>query len=862
MSGSDSNRCDSEDLRLTGYRSCALRLRALRALPASLALLGLGTAIAAQAAPERAPAAGWNVPPPEIVALLDAPPTPGVDFSPDARWMLLVERPSMPSLAEVNRPWIGLAGRRIDPRLNAPKRDLYDNGLVLRELATERERRVALPAGARIAGLSWAPDSQRFAFTLAHEERVDLYVCTVADARVLPIARGLNTVALSYAWLPGSRELLVPLIPANRGAAPSEPEVPSAPAIQQTSGTATPVRTYQDLLQDPHDEALFEHYGGAQLAIASVDGGTPRALGPVALYAEIDPAPDGKHVLVGRIERPYSYQLPASSFATTYEVWSLAAGGPSPRTIAKLPLAEGIPIEGVRTGPRGIGWQQSAPATLTWFEALDGGDPRTAAPQRDRVLALAAPFTGEAREIARVQHRARSLRWLADSALALITEYDRDKRWTRSQLVRIDGAEVAPVVLDDRNVNDRYGDPGSFVAVLREDGSRVLRQDGPWLYRSGLGADKQGARPFLDRQNLATLATERLWRCEPGSYESLLAIATSSADAPPTVITRYESPSEPPNVRARELGSKSVRALTAFPDPQPALRGAHKELIQYARADGVQLSATVHLPPGHQPGTRLPLVVWAYPLEYSDADTAGQVSSSPHRFTRISGPSHLFMLLRGYAILDDATIPIVGDPLTMNDTFLEQMSSSAEAALAEAERRGFGDRTRAGVGGHSYGAFMTANLLAHTDLFRAGIARSGAYNRTLTPFGFQSERRTLWEAPDTYARLSPFFHADKIKEPLLLIHGEKDSNAGTFPMQSERLYQALQGHGAHARFVKLPAEDHGYRARESVLHCLAEMIEWFDAHVAGAPQAELAGSATPGLGTTIEASSTPGSGTR
>lgn len=848
--------CGSSEISRSTRRP--LRQRARRcssALCAPLALLGMALLGSAQAAAERAPATGWKVPPPEIVALLDAPPTPGVDFSPDARWMLLIERPAMPSLAEVNRPWIGLAGRRIDPQLNAPKRDLYDSGLVLRELETERERRVALPAGARIAGLSWAPDSQRFAFTLAHEERVDLYVCAVSDARVVPVARGLNTVAMSYAWLPGSRELLVPLVPAGRGEAPREPEVPSAPTIQETSGTATPVRTYQDLLQDPHDEALFEHYVRAQLALASVEGGTPRPLGPVALYAEADPAPGGRHLLVGRIERPYSYQLPASSFATTYEVWSLAAGAPAPRTIAKLPLAEGIPIEGVRTGPRGIGWQQSAPATLTWFEALDGGDPRTAAPQRDRVLALAAPFEGEARELVRVQHRARGLRWLADPALALVTEYDRDKRWTRTQLVRIDGAEVAPVVLDDRNVNDRYGDPGSFVAMQREDGSRVLRQDGPWLYRSGLGADKQGARPFLDRQNLATLATERLWRCEPGSYESLLAIASSSVDAPPTCITRYESPSEPPNVRARELATGRVRALTAFPDPQPALRGAHKELIQYARADGVQLSATVHLPPGHAAGTRLPLVVWAYPLEYSDADTAGQVSSSPHRFTRISGPSHLFLLLRGYAILDDATIPIVGDPLTMNDTFLEQMSSSAEAALAEAERRGFGDRTRAGVGGHSYGAFMTANLLAHTDLFRAGIARSGAYNRTLTPFGFQSERRTLWEAPDIYARLSPFFHADKIKEPLLLIHGEKDSNAGTFPMQSERLYQALQGHGAHARFVKLPAEDHGYRARESVLHCLAEMIEWFDAHVAGAPTAELAGSATPARGATLEAAS-------
>jgi dipeptidyl aminopeptidase/acylaminoacyl peptidase len=192
------------------------------------------------------------------------------------------------------------------------------------------------------------------------------------------------------------------------------------------------------------------------------------------------------------------------------------------------------------------------------------------------------------------------------------------------------------------------------------------------------------------------------------------------------------------------------------------------------------------------------------------------------------------MLTQGYAIFDGPTMPIVGKGETANDTYVEQLVTSAQAAVDKAVEMGIADRDRIGVGGHSYGAFMTANLLAHSEIFRAGVARSGAYNRTLTPFGFQNERRTFWEVPQVYSRMSPFFYADKINEPILLIHGEMDDNSGTFPIQSERLFMALKGHGATVRYVTLPYEAHGYLARESVLDTAAEMLNWLDKWVKGA----------------------------
>ena len=473
-------------------------------------------------------------------------------------------------------------------------------------------------------------------------------------------------------------------------------------------------------------------------------------------------------------------------------------------------------------------WAPLEAATLIWVEALDKGDIRNKVPHRDRILALAAPFTGQPAEVAKTQYRFGGSSW-TDSGTILLTENDRDTRTTRTWVLNSRWDE--PRKLWDRRQQDRYGDPGN--PVFRPGRPTVL-QVGDDIYLTGAGASADGDRPFLDRLNLRTFATERLFRSDAASYESIVGLLDETGGR---VLTRKEHRTLPPNLFIRDLRAKTEQAVTTFTDPHPQLTQAMADrlFVTYTRQDGVGLSGTIYLPVGYQKGQRVPMLVWAYPQEFVDADAAGQVVGSPNRYTSVTGASHLLVLMRGYAVFDGPTMPIVGPGETANDKYVEQLVASAEAAVGKAVELGIADRNRIAVGGHSYGAFMTANLLAYTDLFVAGIARSGAYNRSLTPFGFQAETRTFWEVPEVYAKMSPFWNANRIKEPLLLIHGEADDNTGTFPIQSERFYMALKGHGATARYVTLPHEAHGYLARESNMHVVAETLNWLDHYVKNAP---------------------------
>jgi dipeptidyl aminopeptidase/acylaminoacyl peptidase len=664
----------------------------------------------------------------------------------------------------------------------------------------------------------------------------------------------LNTAGgAGFQWMPDGRTLLCQLVPEGRGPAPQREAAPTGPVVQESSGLVAPVRTYQDLLADAHDERLFDYYLTSQAALVDAVTGERREIGAPAIFGDLDPSPSGEYILVSRVVRPYSYLVPAGLFPEVVEVWDTS--GRVVRELARVPLREDIPIEGVQKGPRGFRWRDTSPHTILWIEALDEGDPKKKAPHRDRLMVLEAPFDGEARERLRTEHRLRGVSWLSEGGLALVSEYDRDRRWSRTWLYEMDDEAAQPRLVWDRSVRDRYNDPGSPLRVRLPNGRSVVRVADGAIFLAGQGATPEGDRPFLDRMTLADLATERIWRCEGECLESVVDVLSADGSR---FITEHQSPTEPPNYWVRNLavqggvGSPARYALTEFEDPAPQLRQIKKELVKYERADGVKLSATMYLPPGYDPARdgRIPLLVWAYPLEYNDAATAGQVSGSPYRFTQIGGASHLFMTLLGYAVMDGATMPVIGDPETMNDTFIEQIVAGAQAAVDKAVEMGIADPQRVAVGGHSYGAFMTANLLAHSDLFRAGIARSGAYNRTLTPFGFQGERRTYWEAVETYTRLSPFTYADRIKEPLLLIHGQLDPNPGTFPMQSERMYHAVKGHGGTVRLVELPFEGHGYIARESVMHTLAEMGDWLDRHLKGSAGSgsEAAGGAEIGAG--------------
>jgi dipeptidyl aminopeptidase/acylaminoacyl peptidase len=779
---------------------------------------------------------GYRLPPQDVVDIIAAPPEPSVSFSPDGKWLLLIERDAMPGIQDLARRKLQLAGIRIDPAANSPFRVDFGRALTLRRRDDETLIKLPLPKDARLASVSWSHNSRAFVYTLATDRGSELWGATVErTATPRRLTDRLSTVLGGVDWLSDGKQLICRLTPEKRGSEPAAPLKPLGPSMQESSGNFSPARTFQDLLATPYDEALFEHHATTQLAVIDLEGKL-HTIGQPAMIDSAEPSPDGRHLLVTAIKRPFSYTLPYSAFPKEIVVWSLNGG--REHLVADVPMEENIPIEGVRTGPRSVTWTSSDAATLAWFEALDGGDPRAKAAHRDRLMTIAAPFSDPPRELTKIEHRATSVSFFQNPALAAVTEFDRDRRWVRTLLHDWREADKAPKVLADRSIRDAYGDQGDMVMVRNPQGHAIARQDDGWVYLAGAGASPQGFLPFLDRRNLETLTTERLWRCEPGYLESVALIAASTADARPQIITRQESSTSPQNYLLRDLQRNTSQRLTEFRDPTPQIRGIRKELVKYQRPDGVPLSATLYLPANYQPGTRLPLFVWAYPVEFSDAGTAGQVTSSPAQFTRMRGASHLTLLTQGYAVLDNATMPVVGSPETMNDTFVEQIVASAQAAIDKAVEMGVADRRRVGVGGHSYGGFMTANLLAHCDLFRAGIARSGAYNRTLTPFGFQSERRPFWQAKEVYMNVSPFTHADKIKEPLLLIHGENDNNAGTFPLQSQRMYQAVKGNGGTVRLVMLPHESHGYAARESVLHTQAEMIEWLNRHVRDAPVSE------------------------
>lgn len=778
----------------------------------------------------------YQKPPKEISALLDTAPTPAISVSPSRQHALLLQGQTYPPIADLAQPMLKLAGERINPKNNcvhAPGR-IVDLKLV--SLADGATKTLTLPGDPHISSLRWSPDGKRFACTQVGASSVELWIGDVAEGKVrlVPGVKLNAAYGEPVQWMPGSKALLCQLVPGGRGQPPEKAIVPAGPKVMESTGKSSPVRTYQDLLQNEHDEELFEYYCTSQLAVLDLATQAVSPIGKAGVIESVDPSPDGKYLLVARHRKPYSYLLPTNYFPREVEIWDTQTKAAD--TLFSLPLADAVPIEGVPTGPRQFHWQPTSPATLIWVEALDGGDPKKKAAFRDELFKLSAPFKGPHVSWFRTEHRYFGLSWAANN-LAFVRDYDRDRKWQRSFLVDYQVGEKSARLIWDQSIHEHYKDPGQLLTRTLPTGKRIVHQHQGKVFLVGKGSSPKGDFPFLDEMDLKTLKTHRLFQCTGECYEAPLALLAEDGSK---VLTSHEAAASPPNYFIRALNMDKKTALTEFTDPAPQLRKIKKELVTYTRGDGVELSFTLYLPPDFKAGQRRPAVVWAYPREYTDAGTAGQVTGSPHRFTTLTGPSHLFFLLQGYVVLDGATMPVVGNPETANNTFINQIVSSAQAALDKADKMGVIDRDFVGVGGHSYGAFMTANLLAHSNLFRAGIARSGAYNRTLTPFGFQNERRTLWEAPESYITLSPFMHAHKIKEPLLLIHGEADNNSGTFYFQTERMYHAIKGNAGTVRFVSLPHESHGYRARESVEHTLYEMITWFDKHVknAGPPRKE------------------------
>ncbi len=778
---------------------------------------------------------GYKLPPKAIADIVDAPPTPLLSVSPKNDVALVLERSSLPPISELAAPELRLAGIRINPRTFGRSRAPYFTKLTIKDIASGKERVISgLPPNPRIGSPRWSPDGKRVAFTLTVENGIELWTADLGDASAKRLIEPmLNDIyGASFAWLSDGKTLVAKVRPdkfmSEKRKMPDAPSVPDGPTIQENTGKALAAPTFQDLLKNAYDENLFDYFMQSRLVRVSLDGKlTP--LGTAGLIASLSPSPNAKYLLVETLHRPFSYLVPAGRFPMKIDVMDMT--GKVVKELADLPLAEdvGIGRDAERKGVRDAAWRADAPATLVWAEVQDGGDAKSKAEIRDKVFMLAEPFTGQPQTLISLEFRFRGMTW-SEQGFALVNEFWWQSRKARTWLVK---PSEKPDLIFDRSSEDRYNAPGTPVTKLASNGETVLHtvDGGKSIFLVGDGASPDGDKPFMDKFDLTVKKAERLWRSEAPYYELPVDILD---DAGKVVLTSRESVSEPPNYFIRNLDKKTMTQFTSFTNPAAALSKASKELIKYKRDDGVELSATLYLPEGYdaKKDGALPMLMWAYPQEFKSAAAASQIIGSPYRFVRINWGSPLYWLTQGYAILDGPTMPIVGEGnKEPNDTYVQQLVSSAKAAVDEVVRRGVADPKRIAIGGHSYGAFMTANLLAHSDLFRAGIARSGAYNRTLTPFGFQAEERTFWQAPDTYMKMSPFMNADKINEPILLIHGEADNNTGTFPIQSERFYTALKGLGKTARLVMLPFESHGYQGRESVMHTLYEMHEWLERYV-------------------------------
>jgi dipeptidyl aminopeptidase/acylaminoacyl peptidase len=779
----------------------------------------------------------YQRPPKAVASFVDAAPIPQARLGPDRQTLLLSTPLAFPSIAEVAEPELRLAGLRINPRNRATARRPFAQRL---ELLDIRAKAAAvrlirgLPDGARIGDVEWSPDGASIAFTVTEADAVRLWVADVraATARAIATPPLSGVAGAPCEWLPDSHSLVCRTAPQAAAAPPAAPTAPRGPIVQENLGTRKPALTNPDLLTSPTDEKLFEHYMASQIALVSLDGKVA-PIGAPALYLRSKPSPDGKRLLIEVVHRPFSYRVAIGQFPVRTEVWSL--DGKSIATLADLKLAEDVPAmrDAVRTGRREFVWRADAPATACWVEAQDGGDPKATAHIRDRVDCAGEPYSRPAHLI-ELADRFRSIAW-GNGKLALVSEGRWKDRHIRTSIVAPDDPSARPRVLWDRSSEDRYSDPGAPVLQQNPSGHLVLQVTGKGeLLLTGAGASKEGDRPFFDRLDVATGKADRIWRSDGERFARVLAVADQ--DGTSAVLSR-ETAAEPPQLYTVGFADKVEHQLTHFAHPVPELARVKKQLIKWKRKDGLELSGMLYLPPGFRPrqDKPLPVLVWVYPQEFKTASAASEVRASPYQFVSPQWGGPLFALTQGYAVVDNPTFAIVGEGKTEpNDSYVDQLTADAASMIDAVVGLGVGDRERFAVGGHSYGAFTTANLLAHSDLFRAGIARSGAYNRTLTPFGFQAEERTFWEAATIYDQMSPFRYADKIHDPLLMIHGAADNNDGTFPIQSDRLFAALQGLGGHVRYVSLPAEAHGYRARESALHVLWEQARWLDTYVKNA----------------------------
>ena len=784
-------------------------------------------------------ALNYQEPVDEIKSLVEAPLAPQVRLDSRGEHLLLLYRDSYKTIAELSEPELRLGGLRVNPLINAGSRTRYYNALAMKDLGegAAPDSRVApvqgLPTKPRLAHFTWSPDERYVTFTHAAEKGVEIWLLDVTSQRARRLSQASANANLGnpVTWSADSQSLLVRMLPENTGELiETSTAVPTGPTVSNSDGAKAQNRTYQDLLKSPADEHNFERLARSVIYHFDLKGNSERWLAE-DLYRDVDISPDGRYVLVTKIKRPFSYLVPFYRFASSTDILSRA--GVRVKQLLDKPVDEVRPKGFMATTKekRGFSWRADLPATITWVQALDGGDPAAKVDYRDEVFELSAPFAGKPRSLVKTMNRLATIRW-GNDRLAVVEDSWFDNRNTKTYVFNPSDASVGAQLIFDRNYQDRYSDPGTFMEHKNSLNQRVLTLDKGKAFLAGEGFSAKGQFPFIDQIDLTQGKRQRLYE---SAYTDQLERLVQGIDVKAgSVLVRLESPSEYPNYYLRNIQNNTLKRITSFENPYAALGQVHKEVVSYRREDGLDLSATLYLPAGYDlsKSEKLPLLMWAYPVEYKDKNSAGQNTSNASEFIYPYYGSPIFWVTRGFAVLDDTAFPIVGeDGKQPNDSFRQQLVANAAAAINAIDALGYIDRDRVAVGGHSYGAFMVANLLSHSDLFAAGIARSGAYNRTLTPFGFQREERSYWDAPEVYYNMSPFMHADKMKTPLLLIHGAADNNSGTYPMQSERYFNALKGLGAPARLVVLPKESHGYRGKESILHMLWEQDQWLQRYV-------------------------------
>ena len=770
----------------------------------------------------------------DISVLADATPAPWMRINSKGTKAVLLYRRAFKSIQELSETEMRLAGLRINPKTNISSRARYRYDIKVFDMATKKEQVVTgLPKDARMTNWTWSADQKYMAFTNTVNTGVELWVLDIDNKKAFRLTDAVVSANMNTAisWL-DDETILYTKLPTNRKAlVDTKTSVPTGPTISvNDGGKKAQNRTYQDLLKNPVDEDNFVQLATSEIWKVNLSGKETKWM-DADMYTEINVSPDGKNILVETIMKPFSYLVPYYRFPSSTTIYDTNAK--KVKTVLEVPLIEDLPkgFMAKRTGPRSMDWRADKPATLYWVEAMDGGDPEKEVPFRDAVYQLEAPFTGAKKFLLKTKLRFNSIDWGTDD-VAVSYDYWWNDRTLRTSIFNPSDRSIEPTLYNERNYQDRYSDPGKFVTKKNKYGNSVLEIDGDEMHLLGDGYSDDGKLPFVDKYNFKTGKTERIYQAKADEMlESLVTVVDMKAGK---ILTRLESKNKFPNYFFRNLKTGELTKVTSFDNPFEAIQDVDKEVITYKRDDGLDLSATLYLPVGYdkKKKEKMPMLMWAYPREFKDKSSAGQVTSSPNEFTYPWYGSPIYWVNRGYVVLDDAAFPIVGEGDEQpNDTFREQLVANAKAAIDAVDKMGYIDRNRVGVGGHSYGAFMTANLLSHCDLFAAGIARSGAYNRTLTPFGFQAEERNYWEAPEVYYTMSPFMHAEKMKTPLLLVHGQADNNSGTYPMQSERYFNALKGLGATVRLVMFPKESHGYAARESIMHMLWEQDQWLEKYV-------------------------------